>query len=154
MAIFHLPSRCLPHSLWLFCSFFSIPSVWLACFIAWFAPSPLHFTPPLSLTRRSHRNNIFQLWMRICPSPGLLGKNVGLFLCFSCRPVCPWVLNRANSFFCRTCWKLRSVLYKQSAGVQYLLSAQQQIHLTVSLRRSRLFQHCTAEFISPWPIVL
>lgn len=45
-------------------------------------------------------------------------------------------------------------MYKQAAGVQYLLSAQQQIHFFVSLWRSRLLHHCTAEVISPWPIVL
>lgn len=60
MAIFHLPSCCLPRSLWLFCSFFSSLSVWLCLLYCLRFPSALLFTPPLSLTRRFFdRTNIF-----------------------------------------------------------------------------------------------
>lgn len=104
-----------PRSLCLFCS----P---LYCRLA---PSSLHYTPPLSLTRRFHRSNISSFNCASCPSPGLLGRNVGLF--FSLLSL---ILNRANSSFCLT----RRVLRSQSAGVQYQPSARQQIHSSVTLK--------------------
>lgn len=137
IAIFHLPSCCLPCSLGLS---FLLHSFALARLLLLpgcsLLPSASLFLPPLN--RGFHRNSIFCFDWASVPRPGLLCRNVSLSLMSPFLSACLSVLKQGNNCLCRTCWKLRSVLYKQSAGVRYLLSAQQQIHLSIFPQKKKI----------------
>lgn len=108
------------------CSFFSILSVWLTLL------SPFHFPPPFPFNQTVSQNQYFLLRAWIRHSLGFLRRNVGLFLCFL---LSQYWLDLQLLF--RNCRGIRNLLYKHSAGVWYLLLVPEQIHLSVSLRRSR-----------------